>query len=161
MAHLVIDRALTGNVSNTWPRWEEMLGNGTAGGFVGSPKRGTAKQAIANQQTVAGQPWRDGPHPPQQAQSPRQPGIPWPPRDLLQPPPPRARPEPNRNERRYRAQCNAPESNGLLERLTSARTGQVSQFLQSIFSAPPKLKTNFWRPRPLPFSPSIFLVAGG
>jgi len=56
MAHLVIDRALTGNVANTWPRWEEMLGIGAAGGFVGSPKRGTAKQGIANQQTVAGHP---------------------------------------------------------------------------------------------------------
>jgi hypothetical protein len=56
MAHLVIDRALTGNVANTWPRWEEMLGFGTAAGFVGSPKRGTARQAIANPQTVAGHP---------------------------------------------------------------------------------------------------------
>ena len=56
MAHLVIDRALTGNVANTWPRWEEMLGFGAAAGFTGSPKRGTARQAIASQQTVAGQP---------------------------------------------------------------------------------------------------------
>ena len=33
MAHLVIDRALNGNVSNTWPRWEEMLGIGAASGL--------------------------------------------------------------------------------------------------------------------------------
>jgi hypothetical protein len=61
MAHLVIDRALTGNVANTWPRWEEMLGIGSAGGFVGSPKRGTGKQPIANQQTLAGHPGVTGP----------------------------------------------------------------------------------------------------
>ena len=30
MAHLVIDRALNGDISNTWPRWEEMLGLGAA-----------------------------------------------------------------------------------------------------------------------------------
>jgi len=38
MAHLVIDRALNGEISNTWPRWEEMLGIGAASGFVGAPK---------------------------------------------------------------------------------------------------------------------------
>jgi len=38
MARLVIDRALNGAASNPWPRWEEMLGIGSAGGFVGSPK---------------------------------------------------------------------------------------------------------------------------
>jgi hypothetical protein len=38
MAHLVIDRALNGDISNTWPRWEEMLGIGTSNGFVGSPR---------------------------------------------------------------------------------------------------------------------------
>jgi hypothetical protein len=38
MAHLVIDRALDGKMSNCWPRWEEMLGNGVATGFVGAPK---------------------------------------------------------------------------------------------------------------------------
>jgi hypothetical protein len=37
MAQLVIDRALTGAVSNSWPRWEEMLGMGAAGGFSGAP----------------------------------------------------------------------------------------------------------------------------
>jgi hypothetical protein len=38
MARLVIDRALNGNVANSWPRWEEMLGIGTAAGFTGTPK---------------------------------------------------------------------------------------------------------------------------
>ena len=33
MAKLVIDRALKGNVANSWPRWEEMLGIGAASGF--------------------------------------------------------------------------------------------------------------------------------
>jgi hypothetical protein len=41
MAHLVIDRALNGDVSNTWPRWEEMLGLGAANGFIGAPKTAT------------------------------------------------------------------------------------------------------------------------
>jgi hypothetical protein len=53
MAHLVIDRALNGDVSNTWPRWEEMLGNGASNGFVGSPKAAsrvaTATTAAASQ----------------------------------------------------------------------------------------------------------------
>jgi len=44
MAHLVIDRALNGDVSNTWPRWEEMLGFGTASGFAGAPKKIAARQ---------------------------------------------------------------------------------------------------------------------
>ena len=38
MARLVIDRALAGNVANSWPRWEEMLGVGTAAGFAGRPR---------------------------------------------------------------------------------------------------------------------------
>jgi hypothetical protein len=38
MAKLVIDRALHGNVANTWPRWEEMLGLGSASGFTAAPK---------------------------------------------------------------------------------------------------------------------------
>lgn len=50
MAKLVIDRALTGDVSRSWPRWEEMLGMGAAAGFTGAPsltrnvERGTRKQ---------------------------------------------------------------------------------------------------------------------
>jgi hypothetical protein len=38
MSRLVIERALNGAPSNSWPRWEEMLGIGAPGGFVGSPK---------------------------------------------------------------------------------------------------------------------------
>jgi hypothetical protein len=37
MAKLVIDRALKGKPSGSWPRWEEMLGIGAASGFAGSP----------------------------------------------------------------------------------------------------------------------------
>ena len=37
MAALVIDRALRGDPSQCWPRWEEMLGVGTASGFTGAP----------------------------------------------------------------------------------------------------------------------------
>ncbi len=39
MARLVIDRALSGEASNPWPRWEEMLGVGKAAGFIGAPRR--------------------------------------------------------------------------------------------------------------------------
>jgi hypothetical protein len=37
MAHLVVDRALDADPSQSWPRWEEMLGIGTASGFTGAP----------------------------------------------------------------------------------------------------------------------------
>jgi hypothetical protein len=37
MAGLVIDRALNGQPSQSWPRWEEMLGIGAASGFTGAP----------------------------------------------------------------------------------------------------------------------------
>jgi hypothetical protein len=53
MARLVIDRALNGAVSIPWPRWEEMLGMGEAGGFTGAP-RSMGAQAVAGQ-TAAGQ----------------------------------------------------------------------------------------------------------
>jgi len=53
MARLVVDRALNGAASNPWPRWEEMLGVGAAGGFVGAP-RSVGAQAVAGQ-TAAGQ----------------------------------------------------------------------------------------------------------
>jgi len=39
MTALVIDRALNGAPSQSWPRWEEMLGIGAASGFVGAPGR--------------------------------------------------------------------------------------------------------------------------
>jgi len=41
MARLVIDRALSDNVTSPWPRWEEMLGLGPAAGFIGAPGRRT------------------------------------------------------------------------------------------------------------------------
>jgi hypothetical protein len=37
MTALVIDRALEGRPSQSWPRWEEMLGAGPARGFTGAP----------------------------------------------------------------------------------------------------------------------------
>ena len=37
MSNLVIDRALNGKPSQSWPRWEEMLGIGAASGFTGAP----------------------------------------------------------------------------------------------------------------------------
>jgi hypothetical protein len=37
MTSLVIDRALHGQPSQSWPRWEEMLGMGQASGFTGAP----------------------------------------------------------------------------------------------------------------------------
>jgi len=53
MARLVIDRALSGDVSNSWPRWEETVGikagtqEGGGAGFTGAPKLKT--QAVAAQ----------------------------------------------------------------------------------------------------------------
>jgi hypothetical protein len=47
MARLVIDRALKGKASNPWPRWEEMLGTGTAAGFTGAPRSASAGQRAA------------------------------------------------------------------------------------------------------------------
>ena len=37
MARLVIDRALKGDRTTPWPRWEQMLGLGGPSGFVGQP----------------------------------------------------------------------------------------------------------------------------
>jgi len=54
MAHLVIDRALNGDISNTWPRWEEMLGLGASSGFIGAPK--TASRVAAATTAAATQP---------------------------------------------------------------------------------------------------------
>jgi hypothetical protein len=39
MSALVIDRALNGTADQMWPRWEEMLGVGTASGMTGAPVR--------------------------------------------------------------------------------------------------------------------------
>jgi hypothetical protein len=38
MSRLVLDRALTPQPTSPWPRWEEMLGMGAAGGFIGAPR---------------------------------------------------------------------------------------------------------------------------
>jgi hypothetical protein len=54
MAHLVIDRALNGEISNTWPRWEEMLGIGASSGFVGAPK--VASRVATASSAAAAQP---------------------------------------------------------------------------------------------------------
>jgi hypothetical protein len=59
MARLVIDRALGGEVSNSWPRWEEMVGinagtlEGGVGGFTGAPKLKTQAAAAPLQSTPA------------------------------------------------------------------------------------------------------------
>jgi hypothetical protein len=55
MARLVIDRALSGDVSNSWPRWEEMVGikagteEGGVAGFTGAPKPKTQAAAAQSQ----------------------------------------------------------------------------------------------------------------
>jgi hypothetical protein len=55
MARLVIDRALSGDVSNSWPRWEEMVGitsgmqEGGIAGFTGAPKPKTRAAAAQSQ----------------------------------------------------------------------------------------------------------------
>ena len=60
MARLVIDRALQGDVTHTWPRWEEMLGMGATAGFTGAAravatgKSGAASAQGASVQKVSG-----------------------------------------------------------------------------------------------------------
>jgi hypothetical protein len=55
MARLVIDRALGGDVSNSWPRWEEMVDikagsqEGGVAGFTGAPKLKTQAAAAQSQ----------------------------------------------------------------------------------------------------------------
>jgi hypothetical protein len=52
MARLVIDRALRGEASNSWPRWEQMIGAGASNqaespqGFTGAPKSKAAQMAV-------------------------------------------------------------------------------------------------------------------
>jgi len=43
MSDLVIDRALNPDPTRSWPRWEEMLGIGAPGGFLGAPHASAAK----------------------------------------------------------------------------------------------------------------------
>jgi hypothetical protein len=47
MAGLVIDRALRGDPSYPWPRWEEMLGVGATSGFTGTPSKKSAGAKMA------------------------------------------------------------------------------------------------------------------
>ena len=46
MARLVIDRALNPQPTISWPRWEEMLGIGTAAGFIGAPRPVRAMEEV-------------------------------------------------------------------------------------------------------------------
>jgi hypothetical protein len=57
MSRLVIERALNGAPSNPWPRWEEMLGIGASGGFVGAPRAAAqSASATAHVKTVVPDP---------------------------------------------------------------------------------------------------------
>ena len=47
MARLVIDRALSGDVTNSWPRWEEMLGMGASAGFTGAARASDTGSSVA------------------------------------------------------------------------------------------------------------------
>jgi hypothetical protein len=42
MARLVIDRAVSGALTNPWPRWEQMTGLGVGGGVLGQPAAGVS-----------------------------------------------------------------------------------------------------------------------
>jgi hypothetical protein len=42
MARMCVDRALNGTPAQSWPRWEEMLGIGSASGFTGAPQTKSA-----------------------------------------------------------------------------------------------------------------------
>jgi hypothetical protein len=84
MARLVIDRALSGDVSNSWPRWEEMVGvkagaqEGGVAGFTGAPKLKTQAAAAQSQ--------------PAPVQRPEKSSAPKPPRVPAAPPEPAAAP---------------------------------------------------------------------
>jgi hypothetical protein len=47
MARLVIERALNGSITNTWPRWEEMLGMGAPAGFTGAARATQATPTLS------------------------------------------------------------------------------------------------------------------
>src|SRR6202048_895238 len=80
MSRLVIDRALSGAISNSWPRWEEMVGikagaqEGGAAGFTGAPKLKT-QAAAAQAQPAPVQTAQTSPA----AKPPRTPAAPEPP----------------------------------------------------------------------------------
>ncbi|MGH9775971.1 MAG: ATP-grasp domain-containing protein [Candidatus Acidiferrales bacterium] len=51
MSRLAIDRALHGRPETSWPRWEEMLGLGTASGFLGAPEKPKAAKSAKSART--------------------------------------------------------------------------------------------------------------
>jgi hypothetical protein len=53
MAKLVIDRALNGDVADTWPRWEEMLGFGAASGFAAAPRTASRRATTSGASLTA------------------------------------------------------------------------------------------------------------
>ena len=65
MSALVIDRALSGAVTNPWPRWEQMVGLAGTGGVLGPAGGPTPPAASAGGEAVAGQPSAEpvGPRP--------------------------------------------------------------------------------------------------
>ena len=65
MSALVIDRALSGDVTNPWPRWEQMVGLAGTGGVLGPAGGPTPPAASAGGEAVAGQPSAEpvGPRP--------------------------------------------------------------------------------------------------
>src|ERR1700688_173676 len=72
MARLVIERAQSGDVSNSWPRWEEMVGvkaaaqEGGVAGFTGAPKLKTQAAAAQSQPAPVQRPEKSSaPKPPQ------------------------------------------------------------------------------------------------
>lgn len=54
MARLVIDRALNGDIANSWPQWEQMLGLGAAAGFTGAPR--VSRRGMAGTTSAAAAP---------------------------------------------------------------------------------------------------------
>ena len=52
MATLVIDRAVSGALTNPWPRWEQMTGLGAAAGVLGQPGAGAPSATASAAQTV-------------------------------------------------------------------------------------------------------------
>ena len=82
MARLVIDRALSGDVSNSWPRWEEMVGvkagaqEGGVAGFTGAPKPKTQAAAAQSQPAPVQRPEKSSaPKPPRLPATPPEPAA--------------------------------------------------------------------------------------
>src|SRR6202166_167267 len=82
MARLVIDRALSGDVSNSWPHWEEMVGikagslEGGVAGFTGAPKLKTQAAAAQSQPAPVQRPEKSSaPKPPTLPATPPEPAA--------------------------------------------------------------------------------------